>query len=129
MSQSRVNPKDPISQKDEQQAFNQTIQRSVTDLIRENETLRGELKSANEKNAILEEENAAFEEDDKDRQHAFEATEFLLEAEMLFNIGNYAKSKDVLQNANAHVLSEQGKNLYKWLLDKLRKKGYNLQGQ
>ncbi len=126
LSQSRITPRDTQSQKDEQQAFNQTIQKSVTDLIRENEKLQNELKSINEKTASLEEENAAFDEDNKKRQFANEAADFLIEAEMEFNIGNYAKSSAVLQNVNAAVLTEQGERLYKWLSDKLVKKGYAL---
>jgi len=127
LSQSRITPRDELTWQDEQQAFNQTIQKSVTELIRENERLRGELKEATEKGEKLEEEKASFEMDNKDKQLLAEAHEFLIEAEMLFNVGNYAKSRDVLQNVNAHVLTENGVQLYKWLVDKLGKKSYTLQ--
>ncbi|NLB80934.1 MAG: hypothetical protein GX800_04845 [Clostridiaceae bacterium] len=126
LSQSRLATSESLSQKDEQQAFNQTIQKSVTDLIRENERLRGELKKANEENRQLEEESVTFDEENKKMQFINETTEFLFEAEMYFNVGDYAKSRNTLQNVNADVLPEQGIKLYNWLRDKLRKKGYSV---
>ena len=44
LSQSRITPSEALGPTDEQQAFNQTIQKSVTDLTKENEKLREEKK-------------------------------------------------------------------------------------
>lgn len=128
LSQSRLTPSNALTQQDEQQAFNQTIQRSVTDLIKENETLRAEVNSSNEKIKQLENESSAISIDAKQKEQANRANEFLIEAELLFNTGKYADSRDALQNVNAALLSDQGKVLYDWLKDKLSKKGYKLQG-
>ena len=60
LSQSRLSPSDAVMQENEQQAFNQTIQKSMTDLVRENESLRIELKDANEKLDSYKSENENF---------------------------------------------------------------------
>jgi septal ring factor EnvC (AmiA/AmiB activator) len=127
LSQSRITPSEALGPTDEQQAFNQTIQKSVTDLTKENEKLREELLSAKQKIASLEEKLDEITNQNTQSRFAGEATDFLIEAEMLFNTGNYAKSRDVLQNANAEMLSEPGKELYNWLRKKLASKGYKLQ--
>ncbi|MDR0405332.1 MAG: hypothetical protein LBH54_00915 [Clostridiales bacterium] len=128
LSQSRLTPRGAVTETDEQQAFNQTIQQSMTDLIRENENLRESLSEANDKIDRLESESQALATDTTARSASGEATDFLLQAELLFNIGEYADSMDALQNVNALILSEQGKDLYTWLTDKLAAKGYKLQG-
>jgi len=127
MSQSRLTPSDAVTQINEQQAFNQTIQKSVTDLIKENENLRNELSSAKETISQLENEKNAFSIDNRQAALQTEASEFLIEAEMLFNKGKYSASRDSLQNVNANILTPQGKVLYDWLSGRLSNKGYKLQ--
>lgn len=127
LSQSRLTPSDAITQNDEQQAFNQTIQKSVTDLIKENENLRGELRTANETISQLQIDTEAFANDNKQIVMESEATEFLIEAEMYFNVGQYANSREKLQNVNVQLLSANGQQLYHWIREKLTKLGYKLQ--
>lgn len=128
LSQSRLLPSNSLSQQDEQQAFNQTIQRSLTDLVSENESLRKQIAEANEKIDKLSGEATSLTAEAKEKNLASEAAEFLMESEMLFNTGKYAASRDTLQNVNALILSDNGKQLYDWLKGKLVKKGYKFEG-
>ncbi|OQB15266.1 MAG: hypothetical protein BWY15_00637 [Firmicutes bacterium ADurb.Bin193] len=128
LSQSRLSPSETLTQQSEQQAFNQTVQKSITDLIKENEALKESLGKANDRIKTLEGEAQSAEAESISAKQTSEATEFLLEAELLFNKGRYAESRNTLQNVNALILSEQGRQLYDWLSDKLIKKGYKLQG-
>jgi dephospho-CoA kinase len=121
LSQSRITPSEALGPTDEQQAFNQTIQKSVTDLTKENEKLREELLSAKQKIASLEEKLDEITNQNTQSRFAGEATDFLIEAEMLFNTGNYAKSRDVLQMQCRNVV-RPGKELYNWLKKNLLQK-------
>ncbi len=127
ISQSRLSPSEAVSRTTEQQAFNQTIQKSVTDLIKENEVLRNDLFAAKDTIKKLEDEKNAFSLDNKQATLQSEASEFLIESEALFNKGKYAASRDTLQNVNANILTPQGSVLYEWLSGKLSSKGYKLQ--
>lgn len=128
LSQSRLSPSDAVMQENEQQAFNQTIQKSMTDLVRENESLRIELKDANEKLDSYKSENENFSNNNIHLSQSAEANEFLISAEMYFNIGQYANSRNTLQNVNIELLSEKGRELFHWMREKLERLGYKLEG-
>lgn len=127
LSQSRLAPSEAMAQESEQQAFNQTIQNRVTDLVSENEKLRNEIKSFNEKFEQLEQDSASIKTEIKEKDLTNEANEYLIQAEMLFNLGKNPESFEMLKNVNSFALSENGKQLYDWLTDKLVAKGFKLE--
>ena len=127
LSQLRLSPSEVVAQENEQQVFNQTIQNRVTDLVSENEKLRGELKDFSNIILQLEENSVIINSEMRDSRAAAEATDFLIQAEMLFNTGRNEESFAMLQNINAFALNDNAKQLYDWLSEKLAKKGFVLE--
>ena len=127
LSQSRISPSEVMAKESEQQAFNQTIQNRVTDLVSENEKLRNEIKIFSEKIQQLEQDSEGIKNEIKEKNLAHEASEYLIQAEMLFNLGKNQESFEMLKNVNSFALSENGKQLYEWLRGKLSAKGFKLE--
>ncbi|MDD3766949.1 MAG: hypothetical protein PHF89_07155 [Eubacteriales bacterium] len=127
LSQSRLSPSEAMAKESEQQAFNQTIQNRVTDLVSENEKLRNEIKNFSQKIEQLEQNSESIKNEIKEKNLANEANEYLIQAEMLFNLGKSKESFEMLKNVNSFALSENGKQLYDWLREKLAAKGLKLE--
>ena len=125
LSQSRVSPGAAGRVEVGQQAFNQTIQKSVAELTLENERQSAKLKAADEKITAL--ENKIVEnEDEIHRLTALtETANMLMRAEMSFNTGKYAESRDRLSEVDRDILSDV--SLYDWLRSKLQTKGFKIQ--
>ena len=126
LSQSRVLPGAAGRVEGGQQAFNQTIQKSVAELTLDNEALNAEVKSAKERIAVLEAETQNSSEQNAAQAKRAFSSDLLMQSEMLFNTGKYAVSFDALVEAERENLSEQGKELYDWLKGKLQSKGYKI---
>ena len=92
--------------------------------MNDNETLRTELQTANDKIKVLEGENSSYAEENDQKTLGVQAYEILVHSEMQFNTGNYSASRDILKDADPNLLTENGQTLYNWLKGKLEARGF-----
>ena len=127
LSQTRLTPNQAVKNvEQEESVFNQTIQQSVTDLVDQKQQLTDDLKVAKEKIEELQTKIVSVTKDNDDSKKVTEAIDFLIQAQNLYNLGQYKESFAQLQNINEQVISDSAKDLYANLSKQLTKKGYKL---